>query len=168
MRQGDFSRDGLEDVIAREASTGKLWLYPGRVTDSGAAALGARKLIGSGGWNVMGQLVGAGDLNGDTRSDLVAVEKASGKLWFYPGKAGAYGSRVLIGSGWNSMASLLAVADYTGDGYNDLAAITGAGTSTTTCPSGDGCLLVYPGTGTSKLAPASRKADDWWGLTGAF
>ncbi|MFD9247173.1 peptidase inhibitor family I36 protein [Streptomyces sp. NPDC059556] len=220
VRHGDFSRDGVEDVIAREASTGKLWLYPGRVTDSGAAALGARKLIGTGGWNVMGQLVGAGDLNGDTRSDLVAVEKASGKLWlypgtatgtlgtrtllgtggwngmnaltgvgrmdsddypdliareastgklwFYPGKAGAYGSRVLIGSGWNSMASLLAVADYTGDGYNDMAAITGPGTSTTTCPSGDGCLIVYPGTGTGKLGPASRKADDWWGLTGAF
>ncbi|MEU3605171.1 peptidase inhibitor family I36 protein [Streptomyces sp. NPDC035033] len=219
VRHGSFDGDNVEDVVAREASTGKLWLYPGRVTSSGAA-LGARKLIGSGGWNVMGQLVGAGDLNGDTRSDLVAVEKSSGKLWlypgtatgalgarkllgtggwngmnaltgvghmngdaypdliareastgklwFYPGKAGSYGSRVLIGGGWNSMTSLLAVADYTGDGSNDLAAITGPGTSTTLCPSGDGCLLVYPGTGTGKLGPASRKAEDWWGLNGVF
>ncbi|WP_395358139.1 FG-GAP repeat domain-containing protein [Streptomyces sp. YH02] len=92
-------------------------------------------------------MVGAGDLNGDTRSDLVAVEKASGKLWLYPGKAGAYGARALLGGGWNSMASLLAVADYTGDGHNDLAAITGLGTSTTLCPAGDGCLLVHPGRG---------------------
>ncbi|MEU7068719.1 FG-GAP-like repeat-containing protein [Streptomyces narbonensis] len=220
VRHGDFSQDGQEDVIAREAATGKLWLYPGQNSGLSTVAFGTRKLIGTGGWNVMGQLVGAGDLNGDTRSDLVAVEKASGKLWlypgtaagtlgarkllgtggwngmnaltgvgdmnndgrpdlvareastgklwFYPGKAGAYGARVLIGGGWNSMASLLAPADYTGDGSNDLAAITGIGTSTTLCPAGDGCLLIYPGTGTGKLGPAVRKATDWWGLNGVF
>ncbi|MFE6786581.1 FG-GAP-like repeat-containing protein [Streptomyces sp. NPDC057680] len=220
VRHGDFSQDGQEDVIAREASTGKLWLYPGQNSGMSTVAFGTRKLIGTGGWNVMGQLVGAGDLNGDTRSDLVAVEKSTGKLWlypgtaagtlasrkllgnggwngmnaltgvgdmsndghpdlvareastgklwFYPGTAGTYGSRVLIGGGWSSMTSFLAVGDYTGDGHNDLAAITGVGTSAALCPAGDGCLLVYPGTGTGKLGPAARKANDWWDVNGAL
>ncbi|MFD3333841.1 peptidase inhibitor family I36 protein, partial [Streptomyces sp. NPDC058700] len=47
VRHGDFSRDGREDVIAREKVTGRLWLYPG----TGSGSLGVRKLIGSGGWN---------------------------------------------------------------------------------------------------------------------
>lgn len=66
------------------------------------------------------------------------------------------------------MASIFAVADYNADGYEDLAAITGPGTSTTLCPSGDGCLLMYPGTGPGRFGAASRKADNWWGLTGSF
>ncbi|MFD4377058.1 FG-GAP repeat domain-containing protein [Streptomyces sp. NPDC058486] len=151
-------------MIAREAATGKLWPYPG----TAAGTLGARKLLGTGGWNGVNTLTGVGDMNNDGRPDLIARKAATGKLWFYPGNTGAYGSRVLIGGGWSSMASLLAVADYTGDGLNDLAAITGAGTSDTLCPAGDGCLLVYPGTGTGKLGPASRKATDWWGLNGVF
>ena len=80
-RHGDFSGDGREDVIAREASTGNLWLYPG----AGTGSLGARKLMGNGGWNAMSRIVAYGDLSGDGRSDVLAVEKATGKLWLYPG-----------------------------------------------------------------------------------
>ncbi|WP_338671621.1 helix-turn-helix transcriptional regulator [Streptomyces sp. SCSIO 30461] len=41
------------------------------VTSSGA--LGARKLIGSGGWNAMANLIAVGDFSGDGRPDLAAV-----------------------------------------------------------------------------------------------
>ncbi|MFF0701912.1 FG-GAP repeat domain-containing protein [Streptomyces tendae] len=75
-RHGDFSRDGREDVIAREATTGRLWLYPG----TGSGGLGARKLIGSGGWNSMAHLVAVGDVNGSDAPDLVAVTDDSYKL----------------------------------------------------------------------------------------
>ncbi|WP_416876552.1 FG-GAP repeat domain-containing protein, partial [Kitasatospora sp. SC0581] len=120
------------DLVAVEKSPGKLWLYPG----TAAGTLGSRKLLGNGGWNGMNALTGVGDMSNDGRPDLIAREAATGKLWFYPGKAGTYGSRVLIGGGWSSMASLLAVGDYTGDGHNDLAAITGVGTSSPLCPAG--------------------------------
>ncbi|WP_318212457.1 peptidase inhibitor family I36 protein [Streptomyces sp. SJL17-1] len=66
-RHGDFSRDGREDVIAREKSTGKLWLYPGR-----AGVLGARALVGSGGCNGMESILGVGDWSADGRPDLLA------------------------------------------------------------------------------------------------
>ncbi|MEW1695936.1 FG-GAP-like repeat-containing protein [Streptomyces sp. NPDC093249] len=133
VRHGDFSRDGREDVIAREAATGKLWLYPG----AGTGALGARKLIGSGGWNSMSRIVAFGDLTGDRRSDLLAVEKATGRLWLYPGTStGTLGGRKLIGSGgWNSMNALVAPGDMDGDGRADLYAREAS----------TGKLWLYPG-----------------------
>ncbi|MFF8592112.1 FG-GAP-like repeat-containing protein [Streptomyces sp. NPDC015220] len=132
-RHGDFSRDGREDVIAREASTGRLWLYPG----TGSGGLGARKLIGSGGWNGMSKITAFGDLSGDGRADLVAVEKSTGRLWLYPGTgSGGLGTRKLIGNGgWNGMNALVGAGDMNSDGRPDL---IGREAST-------GKLWLYPG-----------------------
>ncbi|MCH0562978.1 MULTISPECIES: FG-GAP-like repeat-containing protein [unclassified Streptomyces] len=138
-RHGDFSRDGREDVIAREASTGKLWLYPG----TGTGGLGSRKLIGTGGWNGMAHVTAFGDLTGDGRSDLIAVQKSTGKLYLYPGTAsGGLGSRKLIGTGgWNSMNALVGMGDTNGDGHPDLYAREAS----------TGRLWFYPGTGSGGL-----------------
>ncbi|MEU7697192.1 peptidase inhibitor family I36 protein [Streptomyces sp. NPDC039028] len=138
-RHGDFSRDGREDVIAREKATGKLWLYPG----TGNGSLGTRKLIGSGGWNSLGSLTAFGDLSGDGRSDLLAVEKTTGKLWLYPGTAsGGLGARKAIGAGgWNSLNALVGAGDMTGDSRADLVA-----REKTT-----GKLWLYPGTASGGL-----------------
>ncbi|GAA4776576.1 FG-GAP-like repeat-containing protein [Streptomyces sanyensis] len=132
-RHGDFSRDGREDVLAREASTGRLWMYPG----SGNGGFTSRKLIGVSGWNSMTHITAFGDLTGDGRSDLIAVQKSTGKLYLYPGTAsGGLGSRKLIGAGgWNSMNTLLAMGDTNGDGHPDLYAREAA----------TGRLWLYPG-----------------------
>ncbi|MFF0481881.1 FG-GAP-like repeat-containing protein [Streptomyces sp. NPDC004435] len=206
VRHGDFSRDGREDVIARETATGKLWLYPGtgtggigarrligaggwnsmsRITAFGdltgdarsdllavekstgrlwlypgtsTGTLGARKLIGTGGWNSMNALTGVGDMNGDGRADLYAREASTGRLWLYPGKPGALGSRVLVGKGgWNAMTTLIANGDWSGDGRPDLLAM-----------SEPGWLVQYPGTGTGGLRAGERTNGTWWLLNGAF
>ncbi|MEU1371431.1 FG-GAP-like repeat-containing protein [Streptomyces sp. NPDC005803] len=150
VRHGDFSRDGREDVIAREKATGKLWLYQG----TGSGGLGARKLIGIGGWNSMGRIAAFGDLSGDGRSDLLASEKATGKLWLYPGTgSGGLGARKLIGTGgWNSMNALVGAGDMTGDGRADLVAREKA----------TGKLWLYPGTSSRTLGARKLIGTGGW------
>ncbi len=162
---GDLTADGRTDLLAVEKSTGKLWLYPGTSTGT----IGARKLMGSGGWNAMNALVAPGDMNGDGRADLIAREGATGKLWFYPATStGAFGSRVMIGSGgWNVMASFLTVGDFNADGRNDLATITNSGYVSPECR-GVGCLVLYPGKGTGALNTGVPEDGNWWGLNGTF
>ncbi|CAM5427363.1 peptidase inhibitor family I36 protein [Streptomyces tanashiensis] len=154
-RHGDFSGDGREDVIAREASTGKLWLYPG----TGTGTLGSRRLIGSGGWNAMNHVTAFGNLAGDGRSDLLAVEKSTGKLWLYPGTATGLGARKLIGSGgWNTMNALVGPGDMNGDNRPDLIAREAA----------TGKLWFYPGTATGGVGARVLIGSGGWNAMASF
>jgi hypothetical protein len=95
---GDATADGKPDLIARD-SAGQLWLYTG--TGNSTAPFAAKTSIGSG-WNIFNILVGAGDVTGDGKADLVARD-TSGVLWLYTGTGSAttpYAARVRIGSGW--------------------------------------------------------------------
>ncbi|MGI5224378.1 FG-GAP-like repeat-containing protein [Actinoallomurus sp. CA-142502] len=128
---GDLTGDGTADVVATERATGKLWLYPGPTLDAAN-----RRLVGTGGWNGMTELTGIGDLTGDGKSDLVAVQKSDGTLWLYPGGTNALGTRIKIGnSGWTGMKDLTGIGDLTGDGKPDLIA----------AKKSDGTLWLYPG-----------------------
>ncbi|MFE9819353.1 FG-GAP-like repeat-containing protein [Streptomyces sp. NPDC005773] len=118
---GDLTGDGRADVIARETSTGYLYLYEG----TAAGAFKARVKIGTGWKGYL--LVGAGDLNGDGRGDLLARDKA-GVLWRYAGTGkGTLAARVKVGAGWQVYNSLVGVGDVSGDGKADLLARDTAG-----------------------------------------
>jgi hypothetical protein len=131
---GDFDGDGFADLLAVETSTGNLYLYPGHGT-----SLGARRLIGTG-WNAMDELVGIGDFTRDGNPDLIARDKANGDLWLYPGTDdGGLPYRVRIGTGWNSMRNIVSIGDFNHDGTYDLLAVESA----------TGKLFFYPGVGTS-------------------
>ncbi|MEU4295269.1 FG-GAP-like repeat-containing protein [Kribbella sp. NPDC026596] len=112
---GDLTGDKKPDLVAVEKSTAKLWLFPG-ATPSGAT----RVLVGNGGWNGMRDLTGIGNVIGDSHPDLIAVEKSTGILWAYPGKAGGFGPRQQIGTKWTGLGQLTAVGDLSGDGKPDL------------------------------------------------
>ncbi|MBY8879933.1 LamG-like jellyroll fold domain-containing protein [Actinacidiphila acidipaludis] len=149
---GDQTGDHVDDAVAVDQTTGKLWLYPG--PDYSALS---RLQVGNGGWNGMAWLTG-GDVNGDGVGDLDAVRTSDGTLWMYPGVAGGgYGTRVEIGTGgWNGMAVLALTAPLGSDGKKDLVA---AETST-------GFLWAYPVNGDGSLGTRIEIGTGGWnGMT---
>ncbi|WP_330300931.1 FG-GAP repeat domain-containing protein [Streptomyces sp. NBC_00503] len=103
---GDFTGDGRADLLAR-GTDGKLWVYPG--TGSGSAPLTDRVQIGSGGWNSFNKLAAVGDITGDGRGDLLAVD-SSGTAYRYAATGlqglSTFSDRAVVGGGWNTYGEL--------------------------------------------------------------
>ncbi|MFF8809465.1 FG-GAP repeat domain-containing protein [Streptomyces omiyaensis] len=142
---------GPADFVARDRN-GVLWLYD--VTGNGyGATIAPRKQVG-GGWNTYTQLTGGGDLDGDGRPDLVAVDKA-GALWFYKGTgkvAAPFATRKKIGTGgWGVYNQITATGNIGGAAAGDLIA-----------RDKDGVLWLYLGKGDGTFT-ARRQIGGGWG-----
>ncbi len=148
---GDVTKDGLPDLIARNASTGAVYLYKG--TTSGK--LSARvKLFDN--WKGYKKIVGAGDLNGDGIGDLLLQDKADNLYRLGGTGKGTFASRVKIAAGWGgSYNAVVGVGDITGDGKADLVARDTAGN-----------LYRQNGTGTGTFGSRTRIASGWAGYKG--
>lgn len=137
------------DLIARRASDGALWLYPG-------AAGGKRgKPIRIGNrWTSMDLLTVPGDMTGDGRPDLLARKISDGTLWLYPGRGKrGLGKARQIGHGWRTIEQATGVGDWNGNGYADIVV---------TRP--DGTLWLYLTRSTGTFAPAIKIGTGWQGM----
>ena len=143
---GDFDGDGRPDIVARLASNGDLYLYPG----NGASGFRPRVRIATG-WNRYDIVIGAGDVNGDGRADLLAREKSTSRLWLHTGTgAGSIASSTVISTGWNGFTAIMAPGDFTGDRVPDVLARDRSGN-----------LWLYPRTAAGGWTARSLVSTGW-------
>jgi N-acetylmuramoyl-L-alanine amidase/FG-GAP-like repeat len=91
---GLWTGDGAPDSLFRR-SDGTLHMYTG----NGPGGLMNATKVG-GGANAYDWLQSFGDLDGDGRPDLLARERATGKLWLLPRTGTGFGVRRLVGDGF--------------------------------------------------------------------
>lgn len=133
---GDVNADGYTDLIVRQTTTGDMYFYAGTADHR----FKGRVKIGTN-WKTYAKIVGAGDLNGDGRGDLLGVDKA-GALWRYYGTAtGGVTPRVQLATGWGGYTSVVGIGDIGGDGKPDILGRTS-----------DGRLYRHSATGSGTLA----------------
>ncbi|WP_405898188.1 VCBS repeat-containing protein [Streptomyces sp. NBC_00727] len=144
---GDLSGDGKGDVLARDTK-GNLYLYKG----NGAATKFSAKVKVGYGYNTYNKIVGAGDLSGDGRADVVARD-TKGNLYLYKGTGNAakpLSARVKIGYGYNTYKQFAAPGDLDGDGKADLVGVDGKGD-----------VYRYSSTGTGKIEKRVKIGYGW-------
>lgn len=96
---GDLTGDGRPDLLARRRSDGTLWLYAGN--GKGGWSVYSRQ-VGTG-WQPFVTLTGAGDLNRDGFSDVLALTTSGTWTAYYGNGKGGWlsGSGTQVGrSGW--------------------------------------------------------------------
>ncbi|WP_210593554.1 DNRLRE domain-containing protein [Streptomyces sp. GESEQ-35] len=126
-----YGGDGLQDLVVRLGS--RLWVYPG--DGYGAVNIDRRQEIllpsSAPSPSAFTQIVAAGDVTGDGRTDFFAtVKNASGtddELWAFTGYHGATVDQAvrLISTSWADRDIVLA-QDVSGDGVTDLVYRSGA------------------------------------------
>ncbi|WP_405725999.1 FG-GAP-like repeat-containing protein [Streptomyces sp. NBC_01537] len=150
---GDLTGDGRADLIARNSSTGAIYLY--KATSAGK--LSARVKLYSN-WKGYKKIIGAGDLNGDGRGDLLAQDK-SNELWRYYGTgAGTFGAKAKVFNDWGSSYNvIIGVNDITDDGKADLVSRDTSGT-----------LWRNAGNGAGSFGGRTKISTGWGSYKGLF
>lgn len=143
------------DTSAKTVTVWDPWKKTG-----GTHKIAASKLAAASQKNGLAQLTGhrdvgltnVGDMTGDDKADLAGVDRASGKLYLYPGpKYDRADGKVLDARDWNGVRQMAGVGDVTGDGKPDVVGVYG----------NNGQLHLYPGTDGGLGADKVIDTRDW-------
>jgi hypothetical protein len=145
---GRWDADAYSDVITLNAAGG-MFLHPG----TGKGAVAAGKQIGSG-WSGF-TVVPAGDLTGDGKSDLLAINKSSGDMLLYAGNGtGGFKSPYpKVGNGWKGF-NCYAAGDVNKDGKADILSVDSSGV-----------LWLYAGNGNGTFKTRQQVGSGWGAYT---
>lgn len=141
----DVAGGGGPELVAVDRSRGGLWSYPWN-----GSSFGTRVAIGSRGWTPFDVLLYTTDFAGPGTSGIIARQRTTGTLYYYPVTLGALGAARKVGSGWNGMTSIVRADDWNADGRPDLLA---------TSP--DGRLWFYAGTGAGGVRSGVQIGHGW-------
>ncbi|QWZ06768.1 VCBS repeat-containing protein [Nocardioides panacis] len=133
---GDWNGDGHGDVVGRNGTNKRLYVYYG----DGSGGFGATHRTLSLHWGGYTTTTGAGDFDKDGHPDLVA-RSSDGRLWLVPGTGSRLGARRLLSGSWSGFDLTAAGGDLTQDGVPDVVARNRATKQT----------WVYPGNGRGGL-----------------
>jgi len=102
LGHGDFNGDGKTDLIARNKSTGYVYLYRG-TGQAGSGAFSSRIQVRTWSTTTYNTLDAVGDVTGDGKADFVA-RTPGGTLYLYPGTGKAsseiFATRISLGTGF--------------------------------------------------------------------
>ncbi|MFE4660115.1 hypothetical protein ACFRFJ_25895 [Streptomyces hydrogenans] len=159
----DVNGDAYADLVARDPSDGKLYLYPGCVDDAVSCPGSTYKFLprtvyGTGGWNQRPYLTSPGNTQGALITDTKTVEP-SPDLPPGPGnEAVTYNFKRFIPTTGQEAGDVWATTPADADTPVDYVDATGTAKSIL-CPTG--CLLIYPGGKTSHGAPRLAGTAGW-------
>ncbi|MFH8936050.1 FG-GAP repeat domain-containing protein [Streptomyces griseosporeus] len=150
---GDLTGDGRPDLLARKSSTGDIHLFAAKSDGTLAWPRTIRTA-----WTGYTHVVGAGDLTGDGRGDVLARDRA-GTLWRYDGLGnGLLKDRVQVFTKWgNGYNAIVGAGDITGDGRDDLVERDSAGN-----------LFCNAGNGRGSFGARVQIGTGWQGYKGLF
>jgi len=117
---GDLTGDGRSDVLAKNARTGVVRVYPGDGHGHVKASIAPTTAFKG-----VSRIVGVRDFNRDGRNDVIGVSRKTGSLMLFPGAGhGAFKGPVRLRTTW-PFGHTVGVGDLNGDGQPDLVGTLG-------------------------------------------
>ncbi len=154
-KRNDYNGDGVSDLIA--ISDDCLYRWNG----NGRGGFGPATVVGCGWSPYEDALAAVGDITGDGRADLVALDatwdgdQVRSCLWRWSGAgASGFGVRTLLGCGWEDfwVNGIVGAGDLNNDGAGDLLGVSSAGV-----------LYRWNGTGTGTFGAGTQVGGGWYG-----
>ncbi|XVU25671.1 FG-GAP repeat domain-containing protein [Actinoplanes sp. CA-054009] len=149
VHTGDLTGDGQADLLAREASTGRLFRFTGNGKGGFSSAAAYPNT-----YKGVSRFVGPGDITGDGKADLILIYGTTMYAWYGNGSGGFTPGLHLIGSGYLGFNTIIGAGDLNEDGKNDLLMRNSAGVLWRKLGNGKGGFgpLQLVGTGYQKYA----------------